>query len=95
MRQVGPDDLRRNALAGLLVQCLKREAFYQLRTIEQVLVWHAITAPCSVPDAQQHAHVITQRNGQALPRVDACVVCMRNQILGLGVGIDMPGLCSK
>ena len=41
--QVGPDDLRRNALAGLLVQCLKREAFYQLRTVEQVLVWHVLS----------------------------------------------------
>jgi hypothetical protein len=34
--QVGPDDLRRNALADLLVQLAKRDAFHQLRTVEQV-----------------------------------------------------------
>lgn len=34
--QVGPDDLRRNALSQLLVQLTKRDAFYQLRTQEQL-----------------------------------------------------------
>lgn len=36
MLQVGRDDVHQNALVGLLVQCLKRDAFYQLRTVEQV-----------------------------------------------------------
>lgn len=36
MLQVGSDDMHQNALVGLLVQCLKRDAFYQLRTVEQV-----------------------------------------------------------
>uniref|UniRef100_A0A383VRB5 Peptidase M16 N-terminal domain-containing protein n=1 Tax=Tetradesmus obliquus TaxID=3088 RepID=A0A383VRB5_TETOB len=34
--QVGPDDLRRNALAGLLVQLAKRDAFNTLRTQQQL-----------------------------------------------------------
>jgi secreted Zn-dependent insulinase-like peptidase len=34
--QVGPDDLRRNALAGLLVQLAKRDAFNTLRTEQQL-----------------------------------------------------------
>ena len=34
--QAGPDELRRNALVSLLVQCTKREAFHTLRTIEQL-----------------------------------------------------------
>ncbi|CAK0787227.1 hypothetical protein CVIRNUC_010443 [Coccomyxa viridis] len=39
--QTGPDDLRRNALVSLLVQCTKREAFHTLRTVEQLgyMVW--------------------------------------------------------
>jgi hypothetical protein len=34
--QVGPDDLRSNALAGLLVQLSKRDAFNKLRTQQQL-----------------------------------------------------------
>ena len=34
--QAGPDELRRNALVRLLVQCTKREAFHTLRTVEQL-----------------------------------------------------------
>lgn len=34
--QVGVDDLQRNALAQLLVHLWKREAFHQLRTVEQL-----------------------------------------------------------
>lgn len=34
--QVGPDNLRRNALAGLLVQLAKRDAFNTLRTQQQL-----------------------------------------------------------
>ena len=34
--QVGPDDLRRNALLQLLVQAAKRDAFHTLRTVEQL-----------------------------------------------------------
>lgn len=34
--QVGPDDLPRNALSQLLLHVGKREAFYQLRTVEQL-----------------------------------------------------------
>ncbi len=34
--QAGPDELRRNALVSLLVQCTKREAFHTLRTVEQL-----------------------------------------------------------
>lgn len=34
--QVGPDALATNALAQLLVQLGKRDAFYQLRTQEQL-----------------------------------------------------------
>lgn len=34
--QVGPDDLRRNALMQLLVHLAKRDAFYTLRTQEQL-----------------------------------------------------------
>ncbi len=47
---MGPDDLRRNALAQLLVQCIKREAFHTLRTVEQLgyLVWLAPHATLAV-----------------------------------------------
>jgi secreted Zn-dependent insulinase-like peptidase len=34
--QVGPDDLRRNALTALLVQLAKRDAFNTLRTQQQL-----------------------------------------------------------
>lgn len=34
--QVGPDDLRMNALAELVTQIGKRDAFHQLRTVEQL-----------------------------------------------------------
>lgn len=34
--QVGPDDLRLNALAELATQIGKRDAFHQLRTVEQL-----------------------------------------------------------
>jgi secreted Zn-dependent insulinase-like peptidase len=34
--QVGPDELRRNALTGLLVQLAKRDAFNTLRTQQQL-----------------------------------------------------------
>ena len=34
--QVGPDDLRLNALAELVTQIGKRDAFHQLRTVEQL-----------------------------------------------------------
>eukprot|EP00884_Botryococcus_braunii_P023676 jgi/Botrbrau1/9993/Bobra.0012s0082.1 len=34
--QVGPDDLPRNAANDLLVTCTKRDAFYRLRTVEQL-----------------------------------------------------------
>jgi secreted Zn-dependent insulinase-like peptidase len=34
--QVGREDLRRNALAGLLVQLAKRDAFNTLRTQQQL-----------------------------------------------------------
>jgi hypothetical protein len=37
LKQVGRDDVARNAIADLLVACAKRDAFYQLRTVEQVL----------------------------------------------------------
>lgn len=41
--QVGPDDLARNALAELAVQCCRRDAFHTLRTVEQLgyMVWLA------------------------------------------------------
>jgi insulysin len=40
-KQVGPDDLHRNALLDLLLQCGKRDAFHTLRTVEQLgyMVW--------------------------------------------------------
>jgi hypothetical protein len=40
---VGPDDLARNALAELAVQCCRRDAFHTLRTVEQLgyMVWLA------------------------------------------------------
>jgi insulysin len=34
--QVGPDELRANVLAELVTQIGKRDAFYQLRTVEQL-----------------------------------------------------------
>jgi hypothetical protein len=34
--QIGPDDLHSNALAGLLVQLCKRDAFNALRTQQQL-----------------------------------------------------------
>lgn len=48
--QVGPDDLRSNALAQLLVQCIKRDAFHTLRTVEQLgyLVWLSAYATLTV-----------------------------------------------
>ncbi len=40
---MGPDDLARNALAELAVQCCRRDAFHTLRTVEQLgyMVWLA------------------------------------------------------
>lgn len=56
--QVGPDDLRRNALVELLVQCCKRDAFHTLRTVEQLGYMVTSFAPPAAPPCT-HTHLHT------------------------------------
>ncbi|EFN55439.1 hypothetical protein CHLNCDRAFT_35384 [Chlorella variabilis] len=74
--QVGPDDMRRNALAELVTAIGKRDAFHQLRTVEQlgwVRAWlPAVPAVPAVVGSTAHAAAYLEQRIEAfLPMLAA------------------------